>query len=113
MRKLTIRIALVLAITCMLFACSLPYARPDSGRFYCEELEMTLDFSTYQATFIEAGVEITKTFCLDYGQQLSISGFDENGYYQPVLCGDFKYRNEKVIVDNYNDNTIYIFLLME
>lgn len=111
--KRIMRIAILLAVAaCFLSACSLPYTKPDSGSFYCDELEMTLDFSTHQATFMEEGVETTKRFSIRYGPRLSITDFDEEGVYQPVLSGDFKYQFGKVTIKT-NEGKKYTFLPME
>lgn len=111
MRQKT-RIIALLLVVCLLTACSIPFAYPDGGEFYCEELQMTLDFLTYKATFVEAGTEITKTFHLDYGSQLSIENFDEDWNYDPVLVGDFRYRSGKVTVKT-DDGHKYTFLPVE
>lgn len=116
MRQKT-RIIALLLVVCLLTACSIPFAYPDGGEFYCEELQMTLDFSSKnnEATFTDNGKEISGYFMTGFDARIYVEYAEytaDGPIYHDVLVGDFKYRSGKVTVKT-DDGHKYTFLPVE
>lgn len=112
MKQKTGFVALLMALVYVLTACSIPFTYPDSGQFYCDELQMTLDFSSQKAVFTVEGKDVTGYFLIGFDAQIYVEYADytpEEPIYHNVLTGEFKYKSGKVIVKA-DDGQEYIFI---
>lgn len=98
MHKCLCLIFALLIISCVLFGCSIPFDYPESGCYYCEDLQMTLDFSAHKATTIENAELITRNMAIRYDRKLITYDDDENGCFNLVFEGSFKFKNGKITI---------------
>lgn len=102
---------LLISIALLLSACSISNRLPDSGVWYCESLNMTIDFS--QDTQDDKNVKVygedgtyTVYRCnIDYGRGIFIQSLDNDMY----LRGKFKYTGSTFIITSTLDNKTYYF----
>lgn len=101
-------------------SCSIPAKKPESGFWYCEELNTGIDFDLYQTTLYcikvyndDGSVKINGCH-IDYGTGILFFD-DSDGNYNEYFYGNFKYnkKKEQFIIESYPDGIIYAFVKRE
>ena len=108
----------LLCIACM-SACSVsfPCEKPTEGIWYCEDLEISIDFGAYSegvpdcaARYSDNGSQ-EKILCyFDYGSGITLTTKDQQTHY---LVGTFSYQKGNVVVTSYTDGTAYEFVRID
>lgn len=115
MTKNVIRVILLPLIVCLplgLFACGMPGNIPENGIFFCEDLNISIDFSIIDANpecgkvYAADGSYTTCRCMIDYGFGISICSSDQNIDY---LIGKYQYKDDLFYVTAYDDGTVYVF----
>lgn len=98
-------ISLLFSLGFLFLSCSLPYKLPSDGCWYNEELDIMLEFKTEKGS---NHTELTKVVWnsneeilhvhIGYGKELIFYTIDENDNEMWLLCGHFKYSNNKFII---------------
>lgn len=115
MTKNAIRVILLTLIVCLalgLVACKKSGNIPENGIFFCEALNISIDFSIIDAdpecgkVYAADGSSTTCRCMIDYGLGISIISSDQNTDY---LIGRFQYKDDLFYVTAYDDGTVYVF----
>ena len=87
-----------------------PY--PEDGKWYCEELDMVLDFSAspHMAEVVPDGETVETPFHIDYGGTLFVE--DPNAEYGLLLRGSYRLRDDVFTVKT-DEGETYTFVRME
>lgn len=85
-----------------------PY--PEDGKWYCEELDMVLDFSASVAEVIQDGETVETPFQIDHGSTLFVE--DPNAEYGHLLRGSYRLRDDVFTVKT-DEGETYTFVRIE
>jgi len=119
MRKTACFILLyIMVLICV--SCSIHGKIPESGLWYCEELNTSIDFDLYQRSvycvnvYNEDGSAQIHGCHLDQGTGISFFT-DFDGEYNEYFNGCFKYdeKKQKFLITSYSEDHIYVFERME
>lgn len=110
--RMSLIISLLFVIT-MLSACSIPAAKPEEGIWYCEELQIEIDFNhvmenQWSAKKYDSSGKYKTVRCLfDYGTLIRIDAANEPEA-ECYLEGNFLYKNGVFSVTT-NEGITYTF----
>lgn len=110
---------IALLITGLLLGCSPKEFFPDSGEWYCKELEMQLTFGSSGDCYVMRNGEKIKCACgTDKGSSyLSVCCQEPNCNYcylgEEIFGASFVSLNEDVLVVKSNDGIEYLFLQLD
>ena len=114
-RKRRIALTIVLLFAIILSACSIPGRKPESGRWYCEELMLEIDFDACRET--DTIYYCAKKYNPDgtyqdiqcqiwYGRNIGICSEDEQEDY---LRGLYDYKSGVFYITTHQDKVRYTF----
>lgn len=115
-RNIFVIVVVLLTVIFCLSGCS-SWKAPKEGQWYCEELKIAIDFSyiyenrTPNAAklYAEDGSYIDILCYIDYGTGLFLTSQDGEINY---LAGEFSWKNDKLTVTSYDDDSVYTFIKM-
>ncbi len=104
-------ILLLLIATIFFAACSIQAKSPAEGEWYCEELQLLLDFSDPYGIepakyYHEDGTYEVRTYLRDYGKGIQICSADKTETY---LIGKFEYKNDLFTITDNSTGKEYVF----
>ena len=95
----------ILFVLTLLAGCSIPSRHPESGLWYCEELDMTLDMENLTAQYtVKEGVVQHAEIHIDYGNGI----FVEQGT-DTILSASFVFKNDTFTLKEHDSNVKYVF----
>lgn len=102
----------------LLFAtsCSFTAKRPEEGIWYCDALDISIDFTLCQETYLcaklykEDGTYQTLGCHFDYGSGISIFQEVEEEDTIDYLNGSFQWKDNEFVVTTYSDKVVYVFV---
>ena len=111
---------LLCSIILLCASCSIQGTKPESGFWYCEELNTGIDFDLYQTTryciivYHEDGSVQINGCLIDYGTGICFFT-DLNDNYNEYFIGSFKYdkKKEQFVITSLSDGNKYVFVRQE
>ena len=97
----------------LVHACQ-PEKVPEKGVYYCEELQIEIDFNIMNMNntpvcakiYSDTGEWFWARCMIDYGNGIWICSLDQETSY---LTGSFKCKKSSFLVTRYSDGTLFIF----
>ena len=102
------RLCLFLALLlCLFVSCKAPIELPESGVFFCEVLDLTLDFETSEGFYTADGVDYLLKFDIENDSFVKITHYSDGTL---LLKGTMIYENGTVTLSTV-DGEKYVFEL--